>query len=149
MTIRNFTLQDKDTVLDMVHTFYTSPGVLHPIPVKNFADAYSAMCNGGNHHLRGLLIEEDGVPAGFCSLSFSYSTEAGGPVVLIEEVYIQPQFRGKGIGAQLFRYIKQEYKGKAARLRLEAAPENTRAIALYKRLGFEVLPYVQMIQEDF
>ena len=145
--IRNFEERDREAVLAMVETFYHSPGVLHPIPTENFARAFAEMCGGGSGRLRGLLVEHEGRPAGFCSLSFSYSTEAGGPVVLIEEVYIDPAFRGQGLGAQVFAFIKAEYAGKAARLRLEVAPENNRAIALYQRLSFEKLPYVQMILE--
>lgn len=149
ITIRNFEPEDKGAVLAMVDTFYNSPGVLHPIPVQNFANAYGEMCGGGSGRLRGLLIESDNHLAGFCSLSFSYSTEAGGPVVLIEEVFIHPDYRGHGIGAKVFAFIENEYKGNAARLRLEVAPDNQRAIALYARLGFTKLPYVQMTMEDF
>lgn len=149
MKIRDFTPADRAAVLDMVATFYNSPGVLHKIPAGNFAQAYDEMCGGGSTRLRGLLLEMEGKPAGFCSLSFSYSTEAGGPVVLIEEVYIHPVFRGHGLGSQVFDFIKKEYSGRAARLRLEVAPGNKRAAALYERLGFTALPYTQMILEDF
>ncbi len=149
MPVRNFSAEDRDAVLAMVDTFYHSPGVLHPIPTENFAAVFDEMCGGGSHRLRGLVVEHEGRCAGFCSLSFSYSTEAGGSVVLIEEVYIDPAFRGQGLGGEVFTFIHHEYSGKAARLRLEVAPENTRAIALYERLGFEKLPYVQMIRESF
>lgn len=149
MTIRDFKNTDRQSVLSMVETFYTSPGVLHPIPTRHFADAFDEMCSGGSARLRGLLIEFDGNPAGFCSLSFSYSTEAGGLVVLIEEVYIKPEFQCHGLGSSVFDFIKQQYHGKAARLRLEVAPENKRAAELYERLGFHTLPYTQMILEDF
>ena len=149
MNILNFIAQDKDTILAMVEDFYNSPGVLNPIPTSNFADAFDEMCNGGSHRLRGLVIETDGKAAGFCSLSFSYSTEAGGAVVLIEEVYIHPAFQSQGLGSAIINYIIKEYKGKAARLRLEVAPENLRAMALYQRIGFTELPYRQMTLEDF
>lgn len=71
------------------------------------------------------------------------------PVVLLEELYLRPDCRGKGYGKQLLDFLKKEYAGRAARLRLEVAPENPRARQLYEREGFEVLPYTQMILEDF
>lgn len=149
MLIRDMTKDDRQAVLGMAETFYNSPGVLHRITVENFAAAYDEMCGGGSGRLRGLLILVEGAPAGYCQLSFSYSTEAGGPVVLVEEVYILEKYRGMGLGSDLFEFLREEYGGKIARLRLEVAPGNTRAIALYERLGFEKLPYVQMVLEDF
>lgn len=149
MLIRDLTPNDKDAVLAMAEAFYNSPGVLHRIPVENFAAAYDEMTGGGSGRLRGLLLEVEGAPAGYCQLSFSYSTEAGGPVVLVEEAFILPEHRGSGLGSELFRFLRAEYSGKAARLRLEVAPDNTRAIQLYERLGFAPLPYVQMVLEDF
>lgn len=149
MIIRDFQEKDLSAVLEMVKPFYTSPGVLHPIPVENFADVFEEMCNGGSFRLRGLLLEEDGIPAGYCLLAFSYSPEPGGKVVIIEELYISPEFRGQGFGHQVFDFLKKEYHGKSARLRLEVAPENTRAKALYEEMGFETLDYIQMINEDF
>lgn len=149
MSVRNFQKSDRDTVLKMVDSFYHSPAVDHPIPVQNFADAYDDMCDGGSAYMRGLLVEHEGQAAGYCSLSFNYSTEAGGLVVWIEEIFILPQFQGLGLGAEVFAFVKDAYRGKAARLRLEVADGNTRAQELYKRLGFEVLPYIQMINEDF
>lgn len=146
--IRNLTAQDKESVLAMVTEFYTSPGVLHKIPVSNFSTVYDDMVKG-TPYLRGLAIEHEGQLAGYCQLTFSYSTEAGGMVVWIEEVYIKEEFRGHGLGNEVFQYLKSEYRGKAARLRLEVSPDNPRAAALYERLGFEVLPYTQMMQENF
>lgn len=149
MSVRDFQPTDRDAVLAMVDNFYHSPAVDHDIPVEHFAGAFDDMCGGGGAYLRGLLVQHEGKPAGFCSLAFTYSTEANGPVVLIEEVFILPEFRGHGLGEEVFTFIKNEYRGKAARLRLEVAADNVRAQALYNRLGFDTLPYIQMINEDF
>ena len=148
MQIRTFLPQDRDAVLALVSDFYTSPACLHAIPVQNFADAFDEMA-ADRGLLRGLaLLEGEGL-CGYCQLAFTYSTEAGGPVVLLEELYLRPDCRGKGYGKQLLDFLKKEYAGRAARLRLEVAPENPRARQLYEREGFEVLPYTQMILEDF
>lgn len=149
MSIRNFTQDDRDAVMAMVDTFYHSPAVDHEIPASHTADVFDEMCDGGSDRIRGLIIEHQGKMAGYCSLSFGYSTEAGGTVVILEEGYVLPAYRSLGLGGELLNFIKNDYRGKAARLRLEVAPTNTRAIALYERMGFKVLPYVQMIAENF
>ncbi|MEG0911529.1 MAG: GNAT family N-acetyltransferase [Ruthenibacterium sp.] len=146
--IRNFEPKDRDTILAMVTDFYTSPGVLHKIPVSNFEDAFDDMV-AGTPHLRGLVIEHDGDVVGYAQLTFSYSTEAGGMVVSLEELYLTDDCRGLGYGHEAIDFIINEYRSKAARFRLEVNPENVRAKALYEKLGFEELPYIQMINENF
>lgn len=149
MLIRNFCPDDREEILALVTEFYTSPGVLHQIPVQYFADAFDEMvANRGL--LRGLaVVGDDGKLVGYCQLTFSYSTEAGGKVVWIEELYFTPACRGLGYGSAVLEFIRNEYAGKAARLRLEVVPENTGALHLYERFGFEQLGYQQMILENF
>lgn len=53
---------------------------------------------------------------------------------------------GLRAGKPLFRFIEEMYEGTAARLRLEVEPDNEAAIRLYTRLGYEDLPYRQMIK---
>ena len=68
----------------------------------------------------------------------------------IEELYVDSDFRGLGIGSRFFDFLKDEFKGKIKRLRLEVGDENEGAKKLYERLGFEFLDYRQMvIDRDF
>ena len=57
------------------------------------------------------------------------------------------EYRSRGLGMEFFSFIEEKNSGKIARLRLEVEEENTRAISLYKRLGYEVLDYKQMVKE--
>src|SRR5579871_6708102 len=45
-----------------------------------------------------LIAEQDGAPAGFALFFFNYSTWKGQPGVYLEDLYIEPEFRGRGIG---------------------------------------------------
>lgn len=146
--IRSFQNEDKQEVLSMVKDFYSGPGVIHKIPVENFEKAYDGMVNK-TPYLRGYCIIKDGKIAGYIHLSFSYSCEAGGIVVWIEELYIKPEYRGCGLGSEALEFVKNKYSGKAARIRLEVSPENGGAKKLYKKHGFSPLDYHQMINENF
>ena len=45
-------------------------------------------------------------------------------------------------------YVEETKEPQVTRLRLEVEEENVRAIALYKRCGYEVLKYVQMVKDS-
>ena len=75
--------------------------------------------------------------AGYALLTFYWSNEHGGIVVLLDELYILPNFRGRRIGTQ---FIEQLAENKAyAAIRLEVFKKNDKALQLYKRLGFEIV----------
>ena len=57
---------------------------------------------------------------------------------------VDDEQRGKGIGSRMIAAVHEKYNT-AARYRLEVTPENVRAAALYHVLGFEELPYDQLI----
>ena len=65
-------------------------------------------------------------------------------MALVEDLYFKPEYRGRGLGTQVFAYVQDHYP-KALRIRLEVSPANRDAARLYGRLGFRVLPYEQMI----
>ena len=56
-----------------------------------------------------------------------------------------PEYRSCGLGREFFAYLEENLP--AARYRLEVEEDNERAISLYRRLDYEVLPYVQMIKD--
>lgn len=72
----------------------------------------------------------------------SYSTEFGKPCIWIEDIYIMDEHRGSGIGSQFLKYIEAKYPNSVYRLEVEA--ENVRAVSVYEKSGFEILPYMEM-----
>ena len=72
----------------------------------------------------------------------SFSTEFGKPCIWVEDLYLKPEYRGKGIGSQFFEYLDQNYTD--CIFRLEVEEENERAIHVYEKNGFAVLPYMEM-----
>ena len=93
------------------------------------------------------MFEYEGQPAGFGVTAKTYSPEAGGIVIWVEDLYIRPQFRSKGLGRLLFEELERNGDPRLKRIRLEVEEGNIKAISLYKRLGFRHLPYGQMVKE--
>ena len=116
---------------------------MHTIPDQHFHNAMDEIL-ADSPYIKGYMFTMDGQNAGYALLGFTFSAEAGGLVILLEEAFVLPEFQGKGFGSELFAFVEKEFGGKARRLRLEVAPSNERAIRLYKRLGFTPLDYLQM-----
>ena len=135
---------DRDTFLEMAREFYHSDAVLKPVPDSYFENTLKE-CLRSDEYLLCYILEWEENAAGYALLSKSYSPEAGGPVLWVEEIYIRPAFRAHRIGSDFLAALCQNPPAGVRRIRLEVEAENTRAIALYKRLGFRFLPYLQMV----
>ena len=144
--IRKFKLEDKDKYIDMSEAFYCSDAVLNNIPGKYICRTFDKVISG-SPYIDGYIFESNEQVAGYALLAFTYSNDAGGLVLWIEEAYILPEFQGNGYGTELLKFISNTYKNKVARIRLEVAPSNKRAIKLYEKNGFENLDYMQMFKK--
>lgn len=144
MNIRRFTQEDRALYLRMAEAFYHSPAVLKPIPHDYMERTFDEMMRS-DIYVDGFLMEtDDGRPMGYMLIAKTFSQEPGGLAIWVEELSVEPDFRGQGVGSKALEWVKRHYPG-CRRIRLEVELENTRAIALYERLGFEELPYYQMV----
>ena len=146
MTIRKLQKTDFETVLSMMLVFYASDALLiHPgeeVLRKTLSDALAE-----TPYLEAFGFEEAGMLTGYGMVAMSYSTEAGGLCAWIEDIYVEPEYRGQGIGTEFSRFVRERYENRIVRIRLEAEPENERAMAVYRKAGFKVLGYTQLVKE--
>ena len=140
-TIRNMIRRDKDSVLEMMRVFYASPAVLSNGSEEIFS-ADVEHCVNSNPYLEGYILEDAAGIQGYAMVAKSFSTEFGKPCIWIEDLYLKEQYRGAGLGKQFFDFIMDKYPDCV--FRLEVEEENERAIRLYKKCGFGVLPYMEM-----
>jgi ribosomal protein S18 acetylase RimI-like enzyme len=139
MQIRKITAADREIYLDMAKDFYASPAVLENIPEENITRSFAEFL-GGTPYGDAFIFEENGTVIGYGVLAYTYSQEAGGKVVWLEEIYVLSAYRGRGYGSEFIDFVLKEIP--AARYRLETEPENEKAAALYRRKGFELFEYV-------
>lgn len=145
ITFQNFQPDHRVELLNMMLSFYQSDAVSHPIEdriIAKLLDDILSQNNGVEGH--EFLWNEELV--GFGVLTKSYTPELAGTTVQLEDLYVAPAHRGKGIGKQFIASVMQNHPD-ASRYRLEVAPSNHRAIKLYRELGFESLDYLQLILE--
>lgn len=144
--IRKIQPKDRDAFIALGREFYCSKAVLSPIPEENFAHTFDEVLSG-SPYADALMVECDGQTAGYAILALTWSNEVGGMVVWLEELYISPKFQGRGLGKEFFAYVEEQYAQKALRFRLEVTEDNTGAIRLYNKLGYQDFDYRQMIKE--
>lgn len=140
--IRPLTNADEQLFMEMSREFYTSSAVCHPIPDEHHRLAFDHMM-ADDRYSRCYIAEQDGKAAGFMLISLTYSREAGGMAIWLEELYIRPEFRNSGLGGRFLDYIMTNYKD-AKRFRLEMTHGNP-AEHLYKRKGFKPFEYEQLV----
>ena len=140
-TIRFMTAKDKSSIIEMMRVFYSSPAVLSNGSDEIFSNDIDN-CINDNPYLEGYIIENSKDIQGYAMVAKSFSTEFGKPCIWIEDLYIKDIYRGLGLGNMLMEFITQKYTD--CIFRLEVEEENERAVKLYKKCGFNVLPYMEM-----
>ncbi len=141
---RKISEKDKNEYLSMAKDFYSSPAVSHNIPTQFIENTFDELMKSDTY-ADCIIFEENEMIVGYSLLAKTFSQEAGGYVIWIEEIFVKENYRGKGIGKKFFEYLDKNYS--FSRLRLEAEKSNDKAIKLYKSLGFEELGYLQYIKE--
>jgi GNAT superfamily N-acetyltransferase len=75
-------------------------------------------------------------PVGLALFFFTYSTFTGRPSLYLEDIFVLPQWRGRGLGRELMRFLaKTALARKCRRLEWSVLDWNEPAIGFYKGLG--------------
>jgi GNAT superfamily N-acetyltransferase len=87
-----------------------------------------------------LIAEHAGQAAGFALYFFNYSTWLGRPGLYLEDLFVEPELRGLGIGkALLERVAAIAVEEGCLRLQWEVLDWNTPAIEFYRAMGAEFM----------
>ena len=139
--IRDMREKDRNHVLEMMREFYASAAVLSNGSEEIFEADINA-CIGGSPYLEGYIFENSEEIQGYAMIAKSFSTEFGKPCIWIEDIYLKSDYRGLGIGRRFLEFIEGKYPKSI--FRLEVEEDNHRAVNLYKKCGYEVIPYMEM-----
>lgn len=93
------------------------------------------------HQLYFVLYENENV--GFLHLG-----SRGASMDWLEDLFVLPQYQGKGIGSQAIACAEQMVKEYSDSLYIEAAARNEKAIQLYRKLGYDCLNTITL-RKDF
>ena len=121
----------------MIFHFYTEYDPLHRIS-KNAIDAtinhlIQHPDNGSMHY----IFTDTNEQIGYTLLIKYWSNEYQGYILFIDELYIIPTRRSLGYGQATIQLIEKTFTD-VKLFALEVSPKNSKAEALYKKLGFNL-----------
>lgn len=127
---------EERALLALARAFHEEDG--HPLTERGAA-AIGLIAQG--HSLgRAWLIRTEGEIVGYAVLGLGFGIEYGGPDAFIDDLYLVPTWRGRGLGRAVMARLELEARAlELAALFLVVDPANARARAraLYDRQGFE------------
>ena len=137
-TIRNATAVDVPQILTFIRAlaaYERDPDAVTATEAGLLRDGF-----GPNPFYTCLIAEQDGQPAGFAFFFFNYSTWKGQPGIYLEDIFVQPEYRGLGIGKALLKRVAAIAVEKGCpRLQWEVLDWNTPAIEFYRAMGADFL----------
>ena len=91
---------------------------------------------GEQRGAEALIGYHEGAPAGFALFFHNFSTFLGRPGIYLEDLYVKPEFRGKGIGRGMLVYLAKLAKRRnCGRLEWSVLDWNEPTISLYRSIG--------------
>lgn len=90
-----------------------------------------------------LVSETDGALSGFVTCYLTYSTLRLKRISILNDLYVDPAFRGRHIGEELFTACLDTVRRRGLDpMQWETARDNTVAQSLYRKMGGELSPWL-------
>lgn len=102
-TIRKATLADTPTIFRFICELAEFENAKEE--VKTSVPELEETVFGPDAVVDALICEEDGVPVAFALWYYTFSTWQGRPGLYLEDLYVKPEARGRGIGTMILKHL--------------------------------------------
>lgn len=127
-------------LVELMREFYGEAG--YPLPKSSAARAFQQLIDAPELGQAWLLTCDD-QPAGFLVLTLSYSMEYGGLRGFVDDFFVRPVFRGRGVGAAGLAALEAAARARGVRaLLVETSALNATALSVYRRAGYEATDHL-------
>jgi len=134
LTIREAAPDDIDLIIGFIRALAEFEHLAHE--VRTDRDVLARHLFGSRPMAEVLIAELDGAPVGFALFFHNFSTFEGRPGLYLEDLFVAPEARGRGVGkALLVRLAQLAVERDCARLEWWVLDWNTPAIDFYRSLG--------------
>jgi len=101
---------------------------------------------GEQPHFEALLAFDGEEAVGLAVYFFEFSTWRGRPGVYVQDMYVSPRMRGRGLGRDLMDAVIRRSRDRGGRyVKLAVYDGNQQAIGFYRSLGFEICDDEQVL----
>jgi GNAT superfamily N-acetyltransferase len=134
VNIRAASRSDTPLVLELIRELATYEKLADKVVATE--EALAATLFGPHPAAEVLIAELDGDASGFALFFHNYSTFLGKPGIFLEDLFVRPDARGKGVGRALLSRLAAlaEERG-CGRLEWAVLDWNVSAIGFYEKLG--------------
>ena len=134
MNVCTATSDDREVVLELAAEFHEFAGYSFNASVQQAVEELAA-----RHRWSVILLaDQNDQSVGYGAVCYGFSVEFGGRDAFIDELYVRPSARGRGVGRALLEEMIGHCRVLGIRaVHLEVDHGNDQAAALYERLGFE------------
>ena len=127
--------EDAPLLAPLIAALATEEGA-EPADLDGIEMVVSALLQSGVSDFVLALIEDR--PVGCLQIAYRLSTWHAAPYAYIEDFYLAPEARARGIGSKMLDYALQRAEGQRAdMISLDVRAANRAAQRLYARFGFE------------
>lgn len=138
LSIRNATPADVPVILDFIRglaDYEREPNAVVATEQDLLRDDF-----GPQPKYRSVIAEWKGQPAGFAFFFYNYSTWRGQAGLYLEDLFVLPKMRGKGIGKALLQHLAEiAIRENCYGIRWMVLEWNEPALKFYEALGASIL----------
>jgi GNAT superfamily N-acetyltransferase len=136
-TFRPHRPDEEPIVVALMRALDAEGAGIRPINEATLAKTFAYLRAGDDRGSCVLAIDPEGRVVGYALLFPFFGAEYGGLLLLIDELYVVPELRSRGVGGAFLDWIEAFARDRGyVSMSLVAMSHNRRAISFYERQGY-------------
>jgi len=138
LEIRTATIDDVPLVLNFIKALAEYEKLSHEVAASE--ELLKETLFGKQKVAEVILGYYEGTPVGFAIFFHNFSTFVGKPGIYLEDLFVKPEYRGKGFGKALLKHVAKIAKERdCGRFEWSVLDWNEPSIKFYKSLGAKAM----------